>query len=65
MYAGETSVSREAEDKTFFKEDFACVKGSFRSSLGKSVAEGIFSDEIALLQQSNIPLLVVFGAEKK
>jgi pimeloyl-ACP methyl ester carboxylesterase len=60
-YAHETSASRDPNDVEIFMEDFKSVKGNFRSPLAKSIMSGEYSDEIELLQQKNIPLLIVFG----
>jgi len=63
-YAHETSASRDPDDVKIFMEDFKNVKGNFRSLLAKSITAGEYSDEIELLQQKNIPLLLVFGKDE-
>lgn len=65
-YARETSLSQAPEDVAIFVSDYARVKRPFRSLLGQSIfAARQFSNEIALLQKRNIPLLVVFGADEQ
>jgi pimeloyl-ACP methyl ester carboxylesterase len=65
QYARETSLSNEADDLQSFLEDFRLVKKPFRSGLAKSIAEKKYSDEIFILQEKNIPLLIVFGEDEK
>lgn len=64
-YAEETSLSRDENDLQIFMEDFRGVQKPFRSALGQSIANADYSDEIAILQQKNIPLLIVFGEDEK
>jgi pimeloyl-ACP methyl ester carboxylesterase len=64
-YAGETSLSKDEEDVQLFLEDYRAVKKPFRSSLARSIANKIYNDEILLLQQRNIPILIVFGEDEK
>jgi len=64
-YAHETSASKDENDIKIFIEDFKAVKNRFRSSLAKSIFNNEYSDEVELLQQKNIPLLVVFGKDEK
>ena len=63
-YARETSFANE-EDIQIFLEDYKTVKGAFRSSLGQSIGAQKYSDELKLLQQQDIPLLIVFGEGEK
>jgi pimeloyl-ACP methyl ester carboxylesterase len=63
-YGSETSHSTE-EDLELFLDDFHKVKKPFRSSLGQSIAEKRYSDEIALLKQYGQPVLIVFGKNEK
>lgn len=64
-YAKETSLSEDENDLRIFLEDYNKVKPPFRSSLARSVAEAIYNDEIVLLQQSNCPILIIFGRDEK
>jgi pimeloyl-ACP methyl ester carboxylesterase len=57
----ETSLSQNTEDVEIFLEDFKSVKAPFRSAVAKSIFDGNFNDEVALLKEKNIPTLVVFG----
>lgn len=64
-YANEISVSG-AEDHVFiFSEDYKKVKSPFRSLLAQSINETNYSDEIALLQNKNLPILMIFGKDEK
>ncbi|MEO9022180.1 MAG: alpha/beta hydrolase [Ginsengibacter sp.] len=63
-YAHETLASRNEEDLKLFLEDFKKVKPPFRSALGKSIADGNYNDEIALLNGENIPCLMIFGKDE-
>lgn len=63
-YALETSHSTQ-EDFELFLDDFHKVKKPFRSSLGQSITEQRYSDEIALLKQYGRPLLIVFGKNEE
>jgi pimeloyl-ACP methyl ester carboxylesterase len=63
-YAHETSLSQNAENVEIFLEDFKSVKSPFRSALAKSIFEGNFNDELALIKEKNIPALVVFGKDE-
>lgn len=64
-YAAETSLSTDEKDLRIFLEDFQLVKMPFRSTLANSIAAKQYNDEITLLQDRNIPLLVVFGKDEK
>lgn len=64
-YAHETFLSSKNEDLEIFFEDFGNVKVSFRSALGKSIADRNYHDEVALLKEKNIPTLMVFGKEER
>ncbi len=64
-YAAETSLSNDEEDLQLFLEDYWAVRKPFRSSLAQSIADKNYSDEILLLQQKNIPALMVFGEDEK
>lgn len=63
-YASETSFSRDADDINIFLEDFKQVRKPFRSMLGQSIATADYTNEIALVQQRNIPSLLVFGKDE-
>ncbi|MEO8568329.1 MAG: alpha/beta hydrolase [Ginsengibacter sp.] len=60
-YAHEIFLSPEDEDLKIFLEDFKRVQDPFRSSLAKSIFDGNYNDEVELLQQKNIPSLIIFG----
>lgn len=64
-YAHETSLSDIKEDLDYFLNDYKRVKSPFRSSIGKSIFEKNYSDEIALINKKNIPCLIVFGKDEK
>lgn len=64
-YALEVILSGSAHDLQFFMEDYSAVKKPFRSVLAKSIFNQQYSDEIKILQQKNIPLLMVFGKDEK
>lgn len=55
----------DAVELNRYTEDFLAVKAPFRSLLMKSFMQGKVTDQIALLQKSGVPLLVVFGGEDK
>lgn len=61
LYGRQTSFSTDESDHALFINDFSAVRSPFRSALAQSIAGAEYSDEIALLQKENIPLLVVFG----
>jgi pimeloyl-ACP methyl ester carboxylesterase len=63
-YAKETSLSGDEEDVAFFIEDFKNTKIPFRSVLAKSIFDGNFKDEVALLKEKNIPCLIIFGKDE-
>jgi len=63
-YARETSLSDKDEDIAIFLEDYKSVQLPFRSLLAQSIAAGNFSDEIALVRESNIPSCVIFGKDE-
>lgn len=44
---------------------YKAVKGNFRSHIGQSVADGLYSDQIALIRNKNVPTLIIFGADDK
>jgi pimeloyl-ACP methyl ester carboxylesterase len=64
-YAHETFLSRGNEDFENFINDFKKVKPPFRSALGKSIFDGNYSDEVALLKEKNIRALIVFGKDEQ
>jgi pimeloyl-ACP methyl ester carboxylesterase len=64
-YAHETFLSDEIEDLKVFLEDFRIVKAPFRSTLGKSIADADYHDEVALLKEKNIPTMMVFGKDER
>jgi len=63
-YANEVLISGDEENIKMFVEDYKSVQSPFRSVLAKSIAEGNFNDEIALLNKKNIPALIVFGKDE-
>jgi len=65
LYAGETSLTTNQEDIDIFLEDYNATDKTFRGALAASVAAEKYSDEVELLQQSNIKSLVVFGKDEK
>ncbi len=48
-----------------FEKDYYAVQDNFRSKMFATVMAGHIGDEIALFRQSDIPILVLFGAEEK
>lgn len=64
-YAGETSISTDTKDRQIFLEDYHAVKDPFRSALYATIAAGIYSDEIAILQKNNCPICIVFGKDER
>lgn len=64
-YTAEASVSKDSEDRVFFLRDYDQVQKPFRSLLGKSISENLFSDEICLLRKANAPILMLFGSDEK
>lgn len=65
LYAKETSLTTNQEDIDIFLEDYKATDKIFRGTLAVSVAAEKYSDEVELLQQSNIKSLVVFGKDEK
>jgi pimeloyl-ACP methyl ester carboxylesterase len=65
QYAGETSLSGVPVDLEHFLNDYNRVKSPFRSLLGQSIAEGKYSNEMALLEKAAKPLLIIFGKQEK
>ncbi|WP_158638439.1 alpha/beta fold hydrolase [Panacibacter ginsenosidivorans] len=63
-YGRETCLSKDEDDINIFMEDFKAVKNPFRSSLAQSITTAVYNDEIALLQQHNIPSLIIFGKDE-
>lgn len=43
--------------------EYQSVKDNFRSRLGRSISDGDYSDQLALIAERNIPALIIFGAE--
>lgn len=64
-YAGETSISTDTKDRQIFLEDYHAVKDPFRSALYATIAAGIYSDEIAILQKNNCPICIIFGKDER
>lgn len=62
-YAHEVLISDEQENIKMFVEDYKSVQPPFRSVLAGSIMAGDFNDEIALLNEKNIPALIVFGKD--
>ncbi len=63
-YANEVLISGEEENIKMFVEDYKSVQPPFRSVLAGSIMAGNFNDEIALLNEKNIPALIVFGKDE-
>ena len=66
------SIAKFAYDATFLKlpadtdlilNDYQSVKPGFRPTLLKTFMQGKISNEIELLQKTNMPIAVIFGAE--
>ena len=61
LYALETSFSPAREDIDLFVRQYKKTDKKFRSTFSQSIAEENYSDELALIKNSGIPCLVVFG----
>jgi pimeloyl-ACP methyl ester carboxylesterase len=64
-YAAMASLSGDVSDRQLLIDDYYRVKPPFRSELLKTAIDGRFSDEIALLQDSGLPVLVIFGKDEQ
>ncbi|CAN5136146.1 alpha/beta hydrolase [soil metagenome] len=64
-YAGETSISSDVNDITYFLKDYYSVQGNFRSALYATIAAGNYNDEVAILQRATCPVCIVFGEAEK
>lgn len=64
-YAKESSLSDAKDDIEWFKQDYATVAKPFRSLLAQSIFNNQMSDQVELLQKSNLPLLMIFGKDEK
>lgn len=64
-YASATSLSEYKEDLDCFLKDYHSVQGTFRSSLFATIAAGNYSDEVAIIQQLQYPVCIVFGEDEK
>jgi pimeloyl-ACP methyl ester carboxylesterase len=64
-YARETSASTHPEDLELFMKDYKAVQSPFRSLLAQSISEGKFRDEVALISESGLPVLLIFGENEK
>lgn len=56
---------RDVEETEVILDHFKAEMDDFRSNVGQSVADGFYSDEIALLIENKLPVLVIFGADEK
>lgn len=65
IYWEHAALSSDENDWQIFKKDYYAVKDYFRPAMFTSVTESNYSDEIAVLKQSNIQLLVIFGEEER
>jgi pimeloyl-ACP methyl ester carboxylesterase len=63
-YSREVLYNGREEDLECFLKDYYSTKVPLRTYLNESIINGVFNDEIALLQGKDIPLLVVFGADE-
>ncbi len=64
-YAAEASLSTDRDDRKIFLADYYKVKGNFRSALYASIAAGNYNDEVKQLQNSGVPIAIIFGADEK
>lgn len=64
-YAHETSISEDPADYQIFLDDYYQTQKPFRSVLGAQIAAGNYNDQIAILQQRNIPVQLIFGGDEK
>jgi pimeloyl-ACP methyl ester carboxylesterase len=64
QYTHLASLSTDPADHQLLFDDYFRVKAPFRSELLKTAINGRFSDEIALLQITGIPVLVIFGKDE-
>ncbi len=64
-FANDVFFIKNGEEQQLIIDDYANVKPGFRPALIKTATEGIISDEISLLQQSQLPALVIFGKDEK
>ncbi len=64
-YRSITSLSQYADDQQEFLHDFSRVQAPFRSNFMKSIANGNFGDEIAIVNSTVYPLAWVFGGDEK
>lgn len=65
LYAKETSLSREDEDFKIFLEDYKRTDNKFRRYLAESIAEKNYSNQIILIQEKNVPILIVIGKDER
>jgi pimeloyl-ACP methyl ester carboxylesterase len=64
QYTHLASLSAEPADHQLLFDDYYSVKAPFRSELLKTAMNGLFSDEIALLQATGLPVLAIFGKDE-
>jgi len=64
-WAENMSYNPTYEQKQLTIDDYNRVKPGFRPTFFKTVMEGKYSDEIALLQAAGFPVLVIFGQNDK
>lgn len=62
-YASLASFSPNPNDKQQILQDYFLVKAPFRSTLLNTVIAGKIGNEIKLIQDQNMPVLVIFGKE--
>lgn len=65
QYWALTGRSPEDENYLLFSKDYYATQDNFRSKMFATVMAGNISDEAGLLQQSGLPVLVIFGKEEK
>jgi pimeloyl-ACP methyl ester carboxylesterase len=64
LYCKETSMSEEKEDLDIFVSNYKATDKTFRGIFATSIADENYSDELALIQRSDIPCLVIFGKDE-
>jgi pimeloyl-ACP methyl ester carboxylesterase len=64
-YASEVMTNRDKSVVEAFVNDYYQVKPPFRSVLSTSIQEQKYSDQIALIQAVEKPVLVIFGKEEQ
>jgi pimeloyl-ACP methyl ester carboxylesterase len=57
--------SQDAQDRQMMLENYFVVRAPFRSCLLQSIIKAEYSNEVALLQNKQVPVLLVFGKDEK